>query len=158
MNKWFYKKPKKTRQPLGKRTLSEFSFWELVSALDREFSFFVRAGRAARQGHPYVSCITCGKTDHWKNMDFGHYFQREFFGVRWDVRNGGIQWRACNRFQEGRKAEMGLRLSESGVNLVELENLKDIWGLKHPDREYLIQQIQEFRKKNAEIKKAIKGQ
>jgi hypothetical protein len=53
---------------------------------------------------------------------------------------------------------MGLRLSESGVNLVELENLKDIWGLKHPDREYLIQQIQEFRKKNAEIKKAIKGQ
>lgn len=158
---WITRKPKpKKPRPDGapKRELPDMDFWDLVHILDREFSFYVRAGQAASQGHPFVKCSTCDRHDHWKSMDFGHFHQREFFGVRWDLRNGGIQCPTCNRHKEGMKAEMATRLAESGVDLKALQTLKDMWGRTHPSKEDLLRWIREYRAENAKIRKAIKGQ
>lgn len=140
-----------------RRSLEDMDFWSLVRILDREFSLYIRGRAVLRQGQPFVRCITCGRIYHWKNIDFGHYHQREFFGVRWDERNGGLQCIACNRFKEGMKAEMHNALERAKVDLDALQALKDFWGRTHPTKEDLIQRIGEFRAKNAGIRKEMKG-
>jgi len=41
---------------------------------DKVFSRYIRRKYADKNGN--VSCITCGVTKHWKEMDCGHYISR----------------------------------------------------------------------------------
>jgi hypothetical protein len=67
--------------------------------LDRVFSEFIRLRDASANG--YVRCISCGKIDHWKEVDCGHYVNRKHLSTRWNEKNCNAQCRACNRFDEG---------------------------------------------------------
>jgi len=47
----------------------------------------------------YASCVTCGKTDYYKNMDGGHFISKGS-SSRWalDLRNIHCQCKGCNGF------------------------------------------------------------
>jgi len=75
----------------------------IKNTADKVFSQYIRAKGADRHG--YCKCITCGKREHWKDMDAGHYVTRARWGTRFDEDNVFPQCRRCNRFEEGRKPE-----------------------------------------------------
>lgn len=70
-----------------------------INKLDRVFSEFIRLRDANANG--YVRCISCGKINHWKEVDCGHYVNRKHLSTRWHEKNCNAQCRACNRFDEG---------------------------------------------------------
>lgn len=56
-----------------------------------------------------VSCFTCGKRDHWKNMHAGHFQHGK---LDFDDRNIKPQCVSCNRYNGGRLDEYSLKLAE----------------------------------------------
>jgi hypothetical protein len=67
------------------------------------FSEYIRRKDADHSG--YVSCVSCGKTDHWREMDCGHYLRnsernKQLGGneLWYDTRNFAPQCHYCNRF------------------------------------------------------------
>ena len=74
---------------------------KLIKKLDRIFSEFIRRRDADERG--ICKCISCGKSDHWKNMDCGHFENRRILSLRFDEKNCNAQCRFCNRFREGMK-------------------------------------------------------
>jgi len=155
---WMQRKPKASKPKEGRRTLEQMTYWDLIHILDAEYSFNLRAGMAAKLGTPWISCYTCGSIDHWKNMDCGHYHQRELMGVRFDTRNTRIQCHKCNRFSEGLKATYSTRLlDEIGLeSMVALQQLADYWGKTHHATSNLIAWIKEYRAENARIRKEVR--
>jgi hypothetical protein len=63
------------------------------------FSEYIRRKYADKDG--YVQCVTCGKRDHWKNMQAGHYFSRRHGGTFLDEQNVHVQCPLCNGFGHG---------------------------------------------------------
>ena len=45
-----------------------------------------------------ASCVTCGKKQHWKEMDGGHYISRTYSKYKLYEENVHVQCKACNRF------------------------------------------------------------
>jgi len=154
------RKPKaNTGEKKPKRKLEDMDFWDLVKILDVEFSYNLRAGKAARQGHPWITCYTCGKRDLWNSgkMHCGHFIGREYFGTRWDARNTRVQCVTCNSFHEGEKAKYAERLEQEGVDLKSLRLLAEIHGRVHPPKESLLAWIKEYRAYNKHLAREIKG-
>ena len=71
---------------------------KLIEKLDREFSLFIRH-RDSKNGS--FVCISCHKPKPFEQADCGHYFNRQYISVRFDLVNCNAQCRKCNRFQEG---------------------------------------------------------
>lgn len=71
----------------------------LIKQLDKVVSQYIRMHYADSRG--YVRCYTCGKIDHWKNMDNGHFIKRRYLNTRWDVKNLRVQCQYCNRTLNG---------------------------------------------------------
>lgn len=46
-------------------------------------------------------CVTCGKADHWKDMDGGHFIKRTYTAHKLLEENIHPQCRRCNRFMDG---------------------------------------------------------
>lgn len=78
---------------------------KLIATLDRWFSKFIRLRDSDSNG--ICRCITCGKPDHWKEVDAGHFVSREKMVVRYDERNVHAQCYQCNRFKSGNQFEHG---------------------------------------------------
>jgi len=154
-----YPKKKKASKDGKRRTLEEMTPSELVEILDTEFSFNLRAGQAAKQGHPYIVCYTCGKGDLWNSskMHCGHFIGRKFYGTRWSRDNTRIQCWNCNCNNEGNKPVYALRLLAEGVDLEVLQNKADFQGQKKYPNDEMIRWIKEYRAENAKIRKAILG-
>lgn len=70
-----------------------------MKKLDRIFSEFIRLRDADKNG--YCKCISCGKIQHWKEVDNGHFVNRSHMSTRFDEKNCNAQCRKCNRFDEG---------------------------------------------------------
>lgn len=71
--------------------------WKLTSE-------YVRRRDADENG--YVSCVTCGTTKHWKEMQAGHFIpQAQGNAVKWDLRNIAPQDYRCNINLGGNGAE-----------------------------------------------------
>lgn len=97
----------------------------LEKKLDTLFSLYIRKRYATPDG--MVRCVTCGKYDHWKETDAGHYISRQYLSTRYDERNVHVQCKSCNRFHEGRKDEYTLFLLKTyGVGILEELN-RDKW-------------------------------
>lgn len=158
---WMKRSPKKAKEPGEKpakrRKLEEMDFSDLVKVLDAEHSYHVRAGLALKQGHPWIKCYTCGKIDHWKRMDCGHWISRRKYGVRWDFRNTRPQCTTCNSYNEGEKDRFQAHLERDGVNVKAVRDLADMWGEAHPPKEMLLKWIKEYRVESARIRKEIAG-
>lgn len=85
---------------------------------DKLCSLFIRLKYSDWRG--YVSCYTCDKIDHYKNMQCGHFISRSCHKLRFDERNLRCQCRACNVFKSGNYIEYTLRLiKEKGKAFVE---------------------------------------
>lgn len=48
----------------------------------------------------YCKCASCGKVDHYKNMDGGHYIPRSKTAVKINETNIHPQCRNCNHFRK----------------------------------------------------------
>lgn len=46
----------------------------------------------------YCTCVTCGKTGHWKEMDGGHWISRVWTKHKINENNLHVQCKGCNRF------------------------------------------------------------
>ena len=76
-----------------------------ISALDREFSKYIRARDSAEFGGTAFRCITCGQIKPYEQSDCGHYLGRQYYATRWNPMNCASQCRYDNRFNEGLKAK-----------------------------------------------------
>ena len=141
-----------------RRSLAEMSHGELEKLLDAEISFQVRASAAVELGcHGLIPCYTCGAMRHWKEMDAGHYIGRSNRGTRFDLRNIRPQCTRCNAYEEGQHWKFRQALvAELGAKEVEsLEFTASIWGASKHSREWLIEQIQTWRKENATLRRKL---
>ena len=83
---------------------------KVVKKLDNIFSIYIRRRYAVDD---FVDCYTCGKTDHWKNLQCGHFQSRRYYSTRWDKLNCQVQCAKCNIFSQGEQYIFGQRLDQT---------------------------------------------
>ena len=81
----------------------------IVKNLDKVFSEYIRR-RYAKNG--IAKCVTCGKKDHWKNLQAGHFMSRKHYATRWDEENVEVQCMACNVYRYGEQYLFAKHLGE----------------------------------------------
>lgn len=79
----------------------------LVKKLDTIFSEYIRRRYAKND---IAQCVTCGKKDHWKKLQAGHFMSRKHYSTRWDETNVQVQCNACNVFRYGEQYKFSLYL------------------------------------------------
>lgn len=65
----------------------------LIRKADRVFSIYVRRKDAIGD---IARCVTCGRQDHYKLMQNGHYISRRVMALRFDELNCHVQCPDCN--------------------------------------------------------------
>ncbi len=83
---------------------------QLIKRLDNVFSQYIRLRNANAFG--IAECYTCGKQDHWKKLQCGHFQSRKHYGTRWDETNCQVQCSGCNVFKYGEQYKFGVRLDK----------------------------------------------
>lgn len=81
----------------------------LVSKLDAVFSEYIRRRYAKND---IAQCVTCGKKDHWKNLQAGHFISRKHYATRWNEENVQVQCVACNVYRYGEQYLFGIYLGK----------------------------------------------
>jgi len=81
------KKP--TRKPARKT---------IITKLDTIFSQFIRLRYSKNE---ISECVTCGKQDHWKKLQAGHFISRKHYATRWNEDNVEVQCVGCNVYRYG---------------------------------------------------------
>ena len=81
----------------------------LVKKLDAVFSEYIRRRYAKND---IAECVTCGKKDHWKKLQAGHFMSRKHYSTRWDERNVEVQCNACNVFRYGEQYKFSIYLGK----------------------------------------------
>lgn len=72
----------------------------LQAKADKAMSQYIRQKYADASG--FVKCVSCGKLDHWKNMDCGHFIPKSRgASIRYLEENVHPECPGCNRFNEG---------------------------------------------------------
>ena len=71
---------------------------KLVKKLDTIFSQYIRLKNSVDE---IATCFTCGKQDHWKKLQNGHFQSRRHYSTRWDETNCQVQCSGCNVFKYG---------------------------------------------------------
>ena len=88
---------------------------KLVKKLDTVFSLYIRLRYADNRG--MAKCFTCGKVDHWKKLQAGHFQSRRHYSTRWHEDNVQVQCQSCNLYNQGQQyiyaKNLGLELAES---------------------------------------------
>ena len=84
------------------------SISKLKKELDKWFSLFIRLRNATDEG--MTQCFTCGKVDHYKRLQCGHFQSRKHLTTRWDLKNCQVQCPSCNVFRYGEQYKFGLNL------------------------------------------------
>lgn len=110
---------KKPKKKLPKLSGLAKKAWDLMSLISRQKD-------ADWKGS--VSCITCGKVDHWKNMHAGHFFHASKQSpVTYDHRNIHAQCPGCNTYRGGARDYYAVEIANRyGMNILEeLQQLKD---------------------------------
>jgi hypothetical protein len=96
-----------------KKTVSK-----LKKELDSWFSKYIRLREATDMG--VAQCFTCGKIDHYKKLQNGHFQSRRHHNTRWDEKNCQVQCVKCNLFLQGMQWQFGLKLdSNDGLGTAE---------------------------------------
>lgn len=82
---------------------------KLIKKLDAVFSEYIRRRYAKND---IAECITCGKQDHWKRLQAGHFMSRKHYATRWDEDNVQVQCSGCNVFRYGEQYKFSLYLGQ----------------------------------------------
>ena len=80
---------------------------KLIKKLDTIFSQYIRQKNAVDE---ISTCFTCGKQDHWKKLQNGHFQSRRHYSTRWDEINCQVQCSGCNVFKYGEQFMFGQNL------------------------------------------------
>ena len=83
------------------------SISKLKKELDKWFSLYIRL-RDAENG--VTECFTCGKVDHFKKLQCGHFQSRRHTATRWNEQNCQVQCVKCNMFNQGMQWRFGNNL------------------------------------------------
>ena len=120
-----YRKIRKVSKKVLEKMDKKESVKQLQNDLDDVFSTYIRQKGMDEKGFNF--CYTCGKHDHWKKLQNGHYISRKYNGTRWEENNCRPQCVKCNIFSEGNKPAFARKfLKEFGESyLDELEILKN---------------------------------
>jgi hypothetical protein len=85
----------------------------IITKLDNIFSQYIRLRYSKNE---ISECVTCGKQDHWKKLQAGHFCSRKHYSTRWDEDNVQVQCSGCNVFRYGEQylfsKYLGTELSE----------------------------------------------
>jgi len=81
---------------------------KLIDKLDKIFSQYIRLREAKNHNS---ECFTCGKVDHWKKLQNGHFMSRKHFSTRWDETNCQVQCAGCNVFRYGEQYKFSVGLN-----------------------------------------------
>lgn len=92
--------------PKKEKTISK-----LKKELDSIFSRYIRLRNADGETGDAI-CVTCGKIDHWKKLQNGHFMSRRHSSTRWDEDNCQVQCYSCNVMQQGKQYEYSLWLDD----------------------------------------------
>lgn len=82
-------------KPKKKKSVSK-----LKKELDTLFSQYIRRKYANEKEE--VSCYTCGRVMHWKQIQCGHLASRSYLSTRYDENNVRPQCVGCNVFGAGK--------------------------------------------------------
>jgi hypothetical protein len=121
----------------------------LIKKLDAVFSEYIRLRTANENG--FVECVTCGKQDHWRSMDCGHFISRKHISTRWHEDNCQVQCKSCNVFRYGEQYKYSLWL---GAKKSEYLYTLSKETLKLYDYD-LLDMIEIYKEKVAELKKCV---
>ncbi len=83
---------------------------KLIDKLDKIFSLYIRQRKAQNE---IAECFTCGKQDHWKKLQNGHFQSRKHYSTRWDEYNCQVQCAGCNVFRYGEQYKFAKNLDET---------------------------------------------
>jgi 5-methylcytosine-specific restriction endonuclease McrA len=103
----------------------------IITKLDSIFSQYIRLRYSKNE---IATCVTCGKQDHWKKLQAGHFVSRKHYATRWDEDNVQVQCSGCNVFRYG---EQYLFSKYLGANLSEELLMKSRKIQKFSDSELL---------------------
>ena len=99
-------------------------------------------------------CISCGKEDHWRNTDAGHYIPRTAgLSLYFDEKNVHAQCTDCNRLRHGNLTQYAIALRKRyGESILEeLESKRSVLR-KITEQEY-VDLIDLYKKKTLELNK-----
>lgn len=103
---------------------------QLVAKLDAAFSQYVRL-RYAVAGD--ATCVTCGVSKPWKQMQAGHYESRGYYPTRWDEHNVHVQCYGCNVARKGNYPMYArYMVARYGASILDELHLKAHSGVKIP--------------------------
>ena len=90
---------KSTRARSAKRSGHEnrtkhLGLTKLRTLVAKDFQLMIRVEAADSAGN--CQCVTCGKIDHYSEMNAGHWISRTRFNVLFDERNISVQCPNCN--------------------------------------------------------------
>jgi len=80
---------------------------KLIKKLDKIFSLYIRQRYAKNE---IAQCFTCGKKDHYKKLQCGHFQSRKYYSTRWDEINCQVQCAGCNVFKYGEQYKFSVNL------------------------------------------------
>ena len=81
----------------------------LIKKADKIFSLYIRQRYADEHGT--AECFTCGKKDHWKKLQCGHFMSRRHYSTRWNEDNCQVQCSGCNVFRYGEQYKFSRNLN-----------------------------------------------
>ena len=117
---------------------------KLVKKLDTIFSQYIRKKNSIDE---IATCFTCGKQDHWKKLQNGHFQSRRHYSTRWDEINCQVQCAGCNVFKYGEQFIFSQRLDQKfgeGTSRRLHIKAKQILKLSDNDLEDLIKRYKDF--------------
>jgi len=91
---------------------------KLIEKLDKVFSIYIRR-RYAKDD--IAECFTCGKQDHWKKLQCGHFQSRKNYATRFGTLdednlkvelNCQVQCAGCNVFRYGEQYKFAKNLDK----------------------------------------------
>ena len=80
---------------------------KVIKQLDSVYSKYIRQRDAVNE---IATWFTCGKRDHWKRLQNGHFQSRKHYSTRWDETNCQVQCAGCNVFKYGEQFLFGQNL------------------------------------------------
>ena len=110
------------------------------------FSKYIRLKNADKDGK--CTCVTCGRKDHWKNFQAGHFIDSRNNTVLFDESLVFPQCCACNMFKHGNKVEYTLFMLKKGYSAEEITEMvnRKFKTKKISDTEY-IEMIEDLKDK-----------
>jgi|TARA_R110000744_G_scaffold213182_1_gene332098 hypothetical protein len=89
--------------------MKKISRSKLIKKLDKVFSLYIRQRYAKNE---IAECFTCGKQDHYKKLQCGHFQSRKYYSTRWDEINCQVQCAGCNVFKYGEQFIFSVNLNK----------------------------------------------